>query len=492
MHKEKKRISVSIRICIGICWLVLFGLLLRRDFFLDRVDMREIQALEQAESEEYQAIYFKKEKIGHVLNKYAKTENNNWLLEQSAFMRLNVAGSRQDIELNLAATLSDTNLLKDFDFTFHSPFYKMKATGEVTGNEVSYTLETGTNVITDTLSFESPPFLATSRRAYLLGVGIEPGTKRKVPWFDPFSLTGKESVVEYRGEESIRIGGRVHKLHHFVESFSGTRVNSWLNDAGVIVKEESPAGFVFIKEPKFKALEVATAEKDILDAVAVQQQGPMPDSFENLKSMSYQLTFPEGIDLDISGGRQQISNNTLTLTLETVPEKATQWSSNCDGARNTLSPTPYIQSESEEIQTLAETIASTTSNRMEKARLLGTWVYKNLEKRPVLGLPDALTTLQSKQGDCNEHSALFAALARAQSIPTRIVAGVTYHKEAFYYHAWNEVCLDDRWVSVDTTTNQFPADLSHIRLIIGEMQEQVKIGGLLGNLAIKPVQPDND
>jgi transglutaminase-like putative cysteine protease len=90
-------------------------------------------------------------------------------------------------------------------------------------------------------------------------------------------------------------------------------------------------------------------------------------------------------------------------------------------------------------------------------------------------------------GDCNEHASLFTALSRASGIPAKIAAGVVYHKGAFYYHAWNEVCLSGTWVSLDTTTDQFPADLSHIKFVEGELREQVQIGSLLGTLEIEPL-----
>jgi transglutaminase-like putative cysteine protease len=122
-----------------------------------------------------------------------------------------------------------------------------------------------------------------------------------------------------------------------------------------------------------------------------------------------------------------------------------------------------------------------------QVRLLAAWVYSSLEKRPVLGLPDALTTLHNKQGDCNEHASLFAALARSLAIPTSIATGVTLQNRAFYYHAWNEVCLDGRWYSLDTTTNQLPADIYHIRFGKGDLDQHLQIGALLGNLEITPV-----
>ena len=102
-----------------------------------------------------------------------------------------------------------------------------------------------------------------------------------------------------------------------------------------------------------------------------------------------------------------------------------------------------------------------------------------------MGIPDAVSTLFSRTGDCNEHAALFAALSRSLSIPTRIIAGVKYHEGMFYYHAWNEVCLAGKWISLDATKNQFPADLSHIKFVQGETNEQIKIGALLGKLKIE-------
>ncbi len=472
-----------LKLTIVICWGILFALLLKRDVFIDAVTIKEDQILKQAESEDYQSIYFKNGKIGYVLNRYSRGPEDTWLLEQSAHMRLHVAGTVQDIKLELLATLTENNMLKKFNFSFHSPFYQMKANGTVNGNSVAYTLETGTNVIHDTHTFNNHPLLATSRRGYLLSEEIRKGGKKKITWFDPFSLTGKESVIEYQGKDTILIGGRVHNLHKFTESFSGTRINSWLNDSGMIIKEESPAGFVFIREPKFKALAISDGGEEILSAVAVKIKGHMvmPEG----KTMRYRLGFPSGLNLDLAGGRQEFSGTILTLTRETIPDSTTD--PVCSGIDNSLASTPYVQSDSKEIQKLAYDITSTETNQVSRVKNLGLWVYQNLEKRPVLGIPDAMTTLQNRQGDCNEHAALFAALARAASIPARIVAGVTYHKNKFYYHAWNEVCLGDQWISIDTTTNQFPTDLSHIRFIQGEMQEQVRIGGLLGNLSIEPL-----
>ena len=111
---------------------------------------------------------------------------------------------------------------------------------------------------------------------------------------------------------------------------------------------------------------------------------------------------------------------------------------------------------------------------------------QNIEKRPVLSLPDALSTLENRVGDCNEHAVLLAALARAAGIPCRIEAGLVYMKERFYYHAWNLVYLG-RWITVDALFGQIPADVSHIRFVTGSPRQQLDLMGIIGKVKIRVI-----
>ncbi len=120
------------------------------------------------------------------------------------------------------------------------------------------------------------------------------------------------------------------------------------------------------------------------------------------------------------------------------------------------------------------------------------WTYGNLEKVPVASVPSALEVLQSLRGDCNEHTTLFTALARSLGIPTRPVAGIVYSETifaegAFYYHAWPEVWLGDGWVPVDPTFGQFPADATHLGLVVGDLDKQMEIMGVIGRINLSVV-----
>jgi len=66
-------------------------------------------------------------------------------------------------------------------------------------------------------------------------------------------------------------------------------------------------------------------------------------------------------------------------------------------------------------------------------------------------LPDVEDTLSTKKGICYDYASLFAAMTRSAGIPCKLVKG--YADEVNGYHAWNEVCIDGKWLVVDTTSD---------------------------------------
>jgi hypothetical protein len=104
-----------------------------------------------------------------------------------------------------------------------------------------------------------------------------------------------------------------------------------------------------------------------------------------------------------------------------------------------------------------------------------------------VSLPSAREVLRTKVGDCNEHTALYVAMARSIGLPARIAVGLAYTRGAFYYHAWPEVYVDEGggrglWLPADPTFNEFPADAMHVRLLRGGLDKQAAILPLIGKL----------
>lgn len=470
------------RLLITLLWIILLGILLSRNLFIPKVSNNELALIQKAKQERFYGIWFNNKRIGYV-EEHLEPVDEGFDLDQKAFMVLNVLDTTQPINMKLEAQLSDNLVMKKFNFSFSSPFYTMSATGYTSDNTVHFELDTGQSIIKDAVTLSGPPLLAINDRSYLLKELQETGKRIKIPSFDPISLNARESLITYYGKETVLINKRVKSLHHYSETTGGIRINFWLDDQGRIVKEESPAGFHFIAEPEFRAKDIVDPGNELLSAVAIQPTGPLFP--QNAASVSYKLSLPDDIDFDIQGGRQTFTGNILSLTREQFPASVdTKTTDKCEAA-NALQPSRYVQSDMAEIKQRALSIVGSEKDPARQVRLLAGWLYENVEKRPVLGLPDALTTLRNLKGDCNEHASLFAALARSINIPTTIATGVTLQNKAFYYHAWNEVCLGGQWYSLDTTTNQIPADVYHIRFGKGDLEEQLKIGGLLGRLTIE-------
>lgn len=66
-------------------------------------------------------------------------------------------------------------------------------------------------------------------------------------------------------------------------------------------------------------------------------------------------------------------------------------------------------------------------------------------------IPNNDTTLTTKKGICYDYASLFATMLRSEGIPTKLVMGNTSYVAT--YHAWNEVLLNGKWVTIDTTVD---------------------------------------
>jgi transglutaminase-like putative cysteine protease len=82
--------------------------------------------------------------------------------------------------------------------------------------------------------------------------------------------------------------------------------------------------------------------------------------------------------------------------------------------------------------------------------------YKKAESVKSGYLPIIDDTIIAKKGICYDYASLFAAMVRSQGIPTKLVTGYTENNEV--YHAWNEVYINNQWITVDTTFDSVTGD----------------------------------
>jgi transglutaminase-like putative cysteine protease len=394
----------------------------------------------------------------------------------------------------------------------------MKASGTVSGDTLLVlALRTVAGQPPDTQRIHlSGPILLPTLVPLAVALGERPkvGRSYTLPVFDPLSMESRDVRVGVQAEsvfvvedssvfdaKSERWKGalpdtvRAWRLANADASTNGGGFSGWVDEQGRVVRANQVLGFTLERRPYEVAFEnwkadvarrgnEVTADHDIYESTAITSNKRLN---KNLEELVVRLS---GVDLDgfyVKGYRQRLRGDTLTITRES-PNALEAAYALPNGARATvmsvfLDPEPLLEVRNPEIVALAMRLRGNEPNPRVVAERINRWVYDSLEKRITVGVPSALATLHSRRGDCNEHAQLYVALARAAGIPARVAAGLAFLDGKFYYHAWPEIWLE-RWVAVDPTFGQFPADASHLRFSIGGLGKQAELLRLMGALRI--------
>jgi transglutaminase-like putative cysteine protease len=333
------------------------------------------------------------------------------------------------------------------------------------------------------------------------------GNTFTVTVFDPSTLAGRDVVVRVGDRETLVVADSARfedgrwvvsvldtvPVWRVEQGFGGVAITSWVDEDGQIVRAESPLGFTIerthyelARQEWRSAQDRAPAEGygSLIEGTAIASNADLSDVVERSRLL-VRLRDVDLAGFDLEGGRQSLRGDTLLVTREAgraAPYRL-PWAGGGDPARE-LAATPLIQADDPRIRAAARRIAGGETDPAGVARRLNDWVHGALRKEVTLSVPSAVQVLEAGQGDCNEHTVLYVALARALGLPARTAVGLVHIKGRFYYHAWPEVWLDN-WVAVDPTLGQYPADASHLRFLTGGLARQVELVRLIGRLRLE-------
>jgi hypothetical protein len=474
-----------------------FVLLLLRLGVLDALlgGSRSLQAAPETSSparESWMNIFHNSRKIGYAHTRLDPRPGGSELVEQ-AWMRVTTMGMTQELRLRTRARLLPDLSLERLEFELASGPFRFRAEGEVAGDTLT--------VHTETAGARRRIDLPLNRKLYLpaavlyaLSPGqLKPGDRYAFDIFDPATLGQAAVQLEVVERETIQVMGAELPAVRVSMGVRGMTQSAWIGEGGDILRERGLLGMRLEKTDRDDAVRGlgTIAGEDLAAAAAVAVDRELPDAAVR-GQLRVRLGGPGADRLQLKGGRQTVADGVLTVERERLEELPPAPATAELGAleRAYLRPEALIQSDHDRIKSQVRAIlgeVSATEAPVEAARLLVEWVHRNIEKRPVLSLPDALSTLEHRMGDCNEHAVLLAALARAAGIPARVEAGVVYLRGRFYYHAWNLLYVG-RWVTADAVFGQMPADVTHLRFVTGSSQQQLDLLGVMGNLTIEVIE----
>ncbi len=463
-------------IAVVFCGLLfMFLLAFSLGFFHKKISLVPLKNKLISEKESWMNILQQDKKIGYSLRRFTPEENGFNLFEFTC-MRLNTMGMVQDISIHTNAELHSDFSLSSFQFNLRSSMFNFKASGKVEGNKLA--IKAGEQEFE--ILVENNLYLIAGILDAAWASGLEKNQARTFFVFDPASMGLRPVKITMHGSESMEVMGKKQNTDKVTVDFMGISMTAWIGEDGSVVAEEGFMGIKLIRVSKDEALKDLDLpiEQDVTELFSVVSDVPVKQR-DKINLLKLKIS---GIDdnLFLNGGRQSLVDGILTVNKEKIPEIIEIPESS---EKKFLRPTPFVQSDHPEIKGKVSEIVLPDDTPFAKAQKIMRWIYENIQKRPVLSVPNALETLRNRMGDCNEHAVLMAAMARAAGIPAQIETGLVYMNGRFYYHAWNVLYLGD-WLTVDALMGQMPADVTHIRFIRGEPDKQIDLIKVIGKVKI--------
>jgi hypothetical protein len=470
-------------------WLLQMAVLLRHAYFSPPVALAA-DLTHYGSAAKWNGIYYRGDKIGFSVSQTQPTDDG-YEIRQDGRLQMTLLGSPASVRERSTVIVDRAFSLRRFEFSLDPGTGPIRVSGRLDGRTLHLSIASSAGERTETRELPEPPILELNLPRTLAARGLEEGQIHEIQLFNPATLSNTPMRVEVQAREVVRVAGRPVPAFRVEKRFAGFVTRSWITDVGEVVKEESPTGFLVVRETPERAQTLAVpgqVQTDLLRAAALVPSPPTRiDDPTTVARLRVRLSGLGGFDAaDLQGAGQEANGDVIEVRdprdLEPGP-----WDPDLE---RHLQPEPLIESDAEPIRVEAERgMATAPDDPRGRAERLVRHVHALLEKKPTVSLPSALEVLKTRVGDCNEHTALYVAMARSLGIPARIAVGLVYMSGsmggAFYYHAWAEVWIGEEdgrglWLPVDPTLNQFPADATHVRLVRGGLDRQAAILGLFG------------
>jgi hypothetical protein len=491
-------------------WLAGLGLLIRREYFQPQLERLAEAGHRVAPGVVYYGVMQGERLIGFASSTVDTSESSITMADYFV-ADLPLGGKSRRASARTNVTLSRALRMRKFDLLIQTDGPAINATGAVDGDSVLVlTIASGKEKPeTQRIALSGPILLPTLvPLAIALGEGAKVGRHYVLPVFDPSSMTPRDVGLDVRAEslfvvdDSAVVDSATSRWRGVLpDTIRGWQVTSqskgafsgWIDGQGRVLQttqlglelRRMPYEVAFANWRADASPAAVPGDRDILETTAIAANKRMDRRVDALR---VRLSNVDLTGYDLNGQRQRLSHDTLSLAREpdsalVAPYQLSFRSLGRPQDSATTRPEPLLQSNDRRIAGLAMRIRKGEHDPRIVAEKINTWVHDSIGNRVTFGVPNALEVLRTRVGDCNEHTQLFVALARAIGLPARIAAGLAYVDGKFYYHAWPEVLLGD-WVPVDPTFGQFPADAAHIRFVIGGLPRQTELLRLMGNLQI--------
>ena len=447
------------------------------------------------EREDWMGTYFQGKKLG-----FTRVQTR-WSLQgievdSTVFFQIRSKSIDQSTTINQKTRLGPDFKLRSFSLLQEITGHRQQVEGRVEGNRLIYRIKS--RGFDKEKSIEFPPGTLPSSTFLLnlLADGLKVGQKGTLSLFlEPFQML-VDLEYEVLRKDNLEYEGKSVETFAIKQKIEGIETTLWVAGDGSVIKETTNQGFASFKESAEVAqkLDEPLTVSSMITMSLVKLDQPI-DRSERVREIIFYLQPLRSPDLVPQDQRQKILKaeqlpNGLyraTLQVKTEPKRIaslSRWPGESTQDPKYLEDSAQVQARHPMIRALARDLTGDKRNVWQVAKDINRWVHQNLAKE-LVDTVTALDALHERRGECQSHTYLFTALARAVGIPTRIVNGLVYSQEysGFLYHAWPEVYVGE-WRALDPTFGQDVVDATHIKLTEGTEEGSFRLMEFVGKLKI--------
>ena len=477
---------MALRFFQGLLILITAGCASQGAYFRDAGPAPQAAALTLAawpHPETWTGVVFNGDKVGFAHTALRSLGADRYELESDASLRLRFLGVDKRVSLHAIDRVRADLTLESFTYRHEIDGSILRVSGDADGRRLDFTVEASGSREARRIELTKPlyPSSALNMLPALRGLAVGRASRDLV--FHGESQSIEEVEQEVLGYESSPLfDGPAFKV---LTRLLGLESSTWISADGRPLFELALHGMMISaleeEAPARRYLVEASLNKNdtIVDFSLVRASGVADPRGVSRMEVRFEGIPPTFAVPSEGGQRCARADQQVLCTLDATAAPA------AGDAKNYLHPSLAAPSTDAEIAELARKLgvgAGTDDERI--AHVLG-WIDRNIAKQAI-DVFTAVDVLRGGRAECQGHAYLYAALARALGMPTRIVNGLVYSAEhgGFLYHTWNETLVAGRgWQPVDPTFGQRRADATHVKLIEGEsVAELAPLVSLVGRL----------
>lgn len=406
-------------------------------------------------------------KVGYAHTTVSAVGNARYEIVTESALLLRMLGFEKNILFTTRDIVREDLTLDRFAAEFLMDGNRLSISGRAASGKLSVKLNNAGSEVIRNLEYAGSLYPASATGFHALVHGIEAGRSYRFTVFNPETLqigTVEQRVEAY--DPNDRFDGNAYRISIRMEGQNG---DLWLDRQGRFLFESTLAGAMTAVPENERAAKayLSAAKQNQQDTVVglslVKADRNIPHA-GRVGRMAIEL---EGIVLPpLSGAGQRCSQQQRVWRCELDSDLRGRGEA---ATRSYLGSSLTVPTANAAIQRLALEITEQTRTHEEALRAILRWLEVNIRKEAADGF-SALDVLSSRRAECQGHTYLYAALARASGIPTRVVNGLVYSEDhaGFLYHTWAESMFGGEWRAVDPTFGQPVADATHIKIVEGE------------------------